>query len=63
MNRIERAFLRRLTKKLVRQGFDHKNNITEYYAIMQKAIVNEFREDNKPTTDAFARECLLDAQR
>lgn len=63
MNRIERFLLRCLCKRLVRQGFDHKKSITEYYAIMQQAIVKEFREDNKPTTDAFARECMIDAQR
>lgn len=63
MRRIERFLLRWLCERLVRQGFDHKNNITEYFAIMQKAIAKEFREDNTAGHNSLARECLLDAQR
>lgn len=45
-------------KSLVRQGPQHKANITEYYRLMYEAAKAEFTEDNKPTLDAFLQECF-----
>ena len=57
MNKVTRAVLKHLCKQLVKQGPEHKNNITEYFAIMRQAAQTEFTEDNKPTLDAFLKEC------
>jgi hypothetical protein len=43
--------LKRISKELVLQGFDHKDNITEYFKIMIEAARNEFTEDNLPTSN------------
>jgi hypothetical protein len=54
--------LRRLCRKLVKQGYYHKTNITQYFRIMYQAAMVEFTEDNKPTLDAFLQECFDDAK-
>ena len=58
MTRSERKALKRIAKRLVTQGPDHKNNICEYYNIMAKAAAEEFTEDNRPTLNAFLRRCF-----
>ena len=58
MNRIEQFFLRRLCKRLVRQGYDHENNIIEYYRVMQDAMEREFTEDTNWSLRALAQLCL-----
>ena len=57
MNKVTRAVLKSICKHLVKQGSEHKNNITEYFDIMRQAAQTEFTEDNKPTLDAFLKEC------
>ncbi len=61
MNSLYRYLLKYICKKLVVQGFDHKQNIIEYYRIMQEAAENEFTEDNKPTLDGFLTDCHKEA--
>ncbi len=58
MTRFERCMLKRIAKRLVVQGPDHKHNICEYYNIMAKAADLEFTEDNRPTLNAFLRSCF-----
>ena len=43
------------------QGFDHKQNIIEYYKVMQQAAKEHFTEDNKPTLDGFLTDCHKEA--
>lgn len=47
-----------ICRRLVRQGSTHRQNIAEYYRIMRNAAEKEFKEDNKPTLDAFLQECF-----
>lgn len=54
---IVRLLLRWICRKLVIQGPAHRANIIAYYRIMREAAEQEFSEDNKPTLDAFLREC------
>ncbi len=54
----ERRLLKKIAKRIVVQGPDHKNNICEYYNIMAKAADEEFSEDNRPTLNAFLRSCF-----
>ena len=59
--RISKArvnILKRLTKRIVVQGPDHETNIIQYFNIMVEASNTEFSEDNRPTQDAFLRECF-----
>ena len=57
MNSFYRYVLQWICKRLVIQGYEHKQNIVEYYKIMQEAAENEFTEDNRPTLDGFLNEC------
>lgn len=43
------------------QGFDHRQNIIEYYKVMHKAAKEQFTEDNKPTLDGFLTDCHKEA--
>lgn len=56
MNFFEKWILRRIAEKAVIQG-NHRDKITEYYAYLKDAAVNEFTEDNKDTLDYFLTEC------
>ena len=57
MNKIQKWILKKICKKIVKQGPDHKDNIIEYYRIMNDASKREFFEDNDPTLQGFLREC------
>lgn len=57
LHRLVRLLLRWICRKLVIQGPAHRANIIAYYRIMREAAEQEFTEDNKPTLDAFLREC------
>ena len=61
-HKFRQRLLRYLCKHLVKQGFDHKNFITEYFTIVVTAARKEFTEDNKPTLVAFLDECYEDAK-
>lgn len=50
--------LKKITKKLVTQSFDHKKNIIEYYQIMAESANIQFNEDNISTLKDFLRECF-----
>ena len=50
--------LKKIAKKIVVQGFNHKENIVKYYQIMFDAAEAEFTEDNPPTIKAFLEECF-----
>ncbi|MCK5613446.1 hypothetical protein KAR91_66865 [Candidatus Pacearchaeota archaeon] len=58
ITKIELWLLRKIAKRIVIQGFSHKENINKYYQIIYDATESEFTEDNKPTRDAFLEECF-----
>ena len=53
--------LKKICKQIVKQSNAHRSNIVQYFRIMSEATEKEFTEDNKPTHDAFLRECLEEA--
>jgi hypothetical protein len=55
-DRFTLFLLRSICRKLVKQG-PHRERITAYYQVMREAAELEFTEDNKPTLDAFLKEC------
>jgi len=57
MTRFERWMLKRITKRIVIQSHEHRNNIIEYYDIMYDAAKKEFYEDNYTTLNCFLEEC------
>jgi hypothetical protein len=63
MTNLERRRLKRICKRIVVQGYDHKDNVTEYYRMMQEAVESEFTEDNKPTLNGFLDDCYAQARR
>lgn len=57
MNWLEKQILKKIARKLVKQGPRHSDNITEYYRVMQEAATKEFYEDNWYTLKDFLQEC------
>ena len=57
MNLFEKFFLKRLTRKLVEQGPQHKGNIVEYYEVLVSAARKEFCEDDGLTFASFLIDC------
>lgn len=47
-----------ITKKIVIQSFDHRQNIIDYYEILNDAARNEFIEDNNCSIDKFLDDCF-----
>jgi len=60
MSKFYRWILTHICRELVRQG-PHKARIIEYYAIMERAAQNEFREDNRASLCSFLDECHAEA--
>ncbi len=58
LDKKDRRALQTICQKLVKQGHLHKARITAYYKIMREAAEKEFKEDNKPTLEAFLQECF-----
>lgn len=61
MSRREKWILRRICQRLVRQGFDHQQNMTDFYHTMFVAAELEFSEDNLVTLVDFLRTCFNNA--
>lgn len=61
ITRFQEWLLKRITKKLVIQSFDHQQNIIKYYQILTEAARKEFKEDNKITLNEFLSECHREA--
>lgn len=57
ITRMQLFILSWIAKKIVIQSWYHKQNIIDYYKVVNDAARNEFREDNKPTLDDFLSEC------
>ncbi len=55
------AILHWIVRKIIVQGTRHKCNITAYYRVMAEEARKQFCEDNKPTLDAFLKECHEDS--
>lgn len=53
--------LRKICKKLVLQGPDHKERIECYYRIMYEMARCEFTEDNEITLKSFLHDCFDEA--
>lgn len=56
MNLITRWVLKRIAKKLIKQGYSHRANLEAWYKIMQEALDEEFIEDNFYGLRAFSQE-------
>ena len=59
---FECKMLRRICKRAVIQGYDHKDNIVEIYRILHQAAEEEFVEDNIPTLTEFMDECYQESK-
>ncbi len=57
MSKIERWFLKRLCRRLVKQG--HEERIIAYYRIIHEAAEQEYTEDNIMTLNCFLSECYV----
>ena len=62
MTKFDRWFLKRLCRKIVKQG-RHSQRITEYYRIIMEAARKEFTEDTSPSLNSFMLECFEEAQK
>lgn len=47
-----------ITKKIVIQSHDHRQNIIDYFEILNDAARKEFVEDNKYSLDSFLDDCF-----
>ena len=47
-----------ITKKIVIQSMDHRQNIIDYFEILNDAARNEFIEDNNCNIDRFLDDCF-----
>jgi len=57
MNFLDKWFLRRLCDKITIQG-NHRDNIIEYYRVINVSAKNEFTEDNSVTINSFLEDCF-----
>lgn len=44
------------------QGWDHRNNLVQIYALIRKAMDEEFREDGPLSLNGFCLECFNESQ-
>ena len=58
MNRLERWFLRRLLRKLIKQGPWWEGNVTDLFEEVNLRYRYVFYEDNYYTRKAYLQECL-----
>jgi hypothetical protein len=56
MNKFEQWFLRRLIARECRQGYNHREKITNLYKEIRIACEREFFEDNTITLNSFLSE-------
>lgn len=63
LNWFEQWMLERILRKIVRQTYDHKSNITNLYRLIYRRAGVVFYEDNKPTLDGFLDECYEDGKK
>lgn len=61
ITKFQKLLLRKICKKIVRQGCYPENNIVEYYRIMLEAAEKEFTEDNIPTLQGFLANCFFES--
>lgn len=57
MNKFQTWLLKRITKNIVIQGWYHKNNIMEYYKIINDACKNEFKECSTNSLNSLLKDC------
>lgn len=57
MRNIYQKILRWIANEIVIQSREHRQNIIDYYKIINEAAKKEFTEDNKPTLDSFLKAC------
>jgi len=61
VSKLHKLALEYIAKKIVVQGPNHKDNLIEYYKIIQDAAKNEFTEDNITTLENFLKEAHEEA--
>ena len=59
LNKLEKWILPRILKKICRQDWNHLQAIAELYSAIEKAVRDEFYEDNILTLDTVIDECFL----
>jgi hypothetical protein len=57
ITKFQTWLLKRIFRKLVKQGPMHQKNVIAVYSLMQSALKNEFTEDNDATLNLFSRGC------
>lgn len=62
MTKHQERVLRKIFSRLVRQSFDHKNNICKIFSMLRNATDEEFVEDPAPSLDGFMLECFETSQ-
>jgi len=63
MNKFEEWMMKRIIKREVRQGYDHRKNITNLYKMVRVACEHEFTEDNTVTLNSYLTEWFEDSLR
>jgi len=58
MRKIYIRILMWITRKIVVQGIHHRQNIIDYYKILNEAAKTKFIEDNKSSLDRFLDDCF-----
>ena len=57
ITKLQKCVLHCVARKIVRQSFDHKNNIITYYKIIADVAKKEFTEESKQSLNSFLIEC------
>ncbi len=57
MSRLQLFLLKYLANRAVIQGWNHKERITQFYAILAISAKRQFTEDNAWTLELFLHEC------
>ena len=61
MMRYQAIILKWLFKKLVKQGYYHKDNITQIMRLLHEACANEFKEEHDIHIGQLITDCYIDA--
>lgn len=61
MTKLYALILKEITRKIVIQGFSHREDIIRYFEFLIEAARREFTEDNEPTLNDFLEECFKEA--
>lgn len=62
ITKFQAWILNKIFRFIVRQSWDHENNIKTVFILIRKAVEDEFTEDNDPTLDSFMLNCFENSQ-